>query len=68
MSLEEFDEESLPQRLADAAWLEENIRRHEQVLDSVLVTTAVLPCRFCTVYRNETDLRQFLSERRALTG
>jgi gas vesicle protein GvpL/GvpF len=63
VSLEEFDEEALPQRLADPAWLEENIRRHEQVLESVLATTAVLPCRFCTVYRNEADLRRFLSER-----
>lgn len=63
VSLEEFDDEALPQRLADAAWLEENIRRHEQVLESVLATTAVLPCRFCTVYRTEADLRRFLSER-----
>jgi hypothetical protein len=63
VSLEEFDEEALPQRLADAAWLEEKIRHHEQVLESVLATTAVLPCRFCTVYRTEADLRHFLSDR-----
>lgn len=69
VSLEEFGEAALVERLGDAAWLEENIRRHEQVLERVLVSTAVLPCRFCTVYRTETDVRQFLSERQdALTA
>jgi len=63
VSLEEFDEAALVERLGDAVWLEENIRRHEQVLERVLASTTVLPCRFCTVYRTEADLRQFLSER-----
>ncbi len=63
VSLEEFDEAALAERLGDAVWLEENIRRHEQVLEQVLASTTVLPCRFCTVYRTEADLRQFLSER-----
>lgn len=64
VSLEEFDEAALVERLGDAVWLEENIRRHEQVLERALASTTVLPCRFCTVYRTEGDLRQFLSERR----
>jgi len=63
VSLDDFGEAALVERLGDAAWLEENIRRHEQVLDQVLASTTVLPCRFCTVYRTEADLRQFLSER-----
>jgi len=63
VSLEEFDEPALVERLGDAAWLEENIRRHEQVLERVLASTTVLPCRFCTVYRTEDDLRRFLNER-----
>ena len=63
VSLEEFDEAALAERLGDAVWLEENIRRHEQVLEQVLASTTVLPCRFCTVYRTEADLRHFLSER-----
>ena len=62
VSLQEFDEGSLPQRLGDAAWLEEKIRAHEQVLEDVLATASVVPCRFCTVYRSEDDLRLFLSE------
>jgi hypothetical protein len=63
VSLEEFGEAALADRLGDAVWLEENIRRHEQVLERVLAATTVLPCRFCTVYRTEADLRRFLSER-----
>jgi Gas vesicle synthesis protein GvpL/GvpF len=64
VSLAEFDEAALPERLSDAAWLEQNIRAHEQVLERVLEDVSVVPCRFCTVYRDEAELRRFLSERR----
>jgi hypothetical protein len=64
VSLEEFDEATLPERLGDAAWLEQKIRAHEQVLESVLDEVSVVPCRFCTVYRSEAELRRFLSEQR----
>jgi hypothetical protein len=63
VSLVEFDEETLPQRLADATWLEQKIRAHEQVLEAVLLSGAVVPCRFCTVYRSEDELRRFLAGR-----
>ncbi len=69
VSLAEFDEAVLPERLADAAWLEEKIRAHEQVLDSALAAGPVVPCRFCTVYRDEHELRRFLADRAdVLTG
>lgn len=64
VSLEEFDEAALPERLGDAAWLEEKIRAHEQVLERMLSAVSVVPCRFCTIYRSESELRRFLSERR----
>src|SRR5689334_19033403 len=63
VSLAEFDEAALPQRLADAAWLEEKIRAHEQVLESALAAGPVVPCRFCTVYRDGHELRRFLADR-----
>jgi hypothetical protein len=66
VSLAEFDEASLPQRLADPEWLERNIRRHEQVLESALAAGPVVPCRFCTVYRSEHELRRFLADRGAV--
>jgi gas vesicle protein GvpL/GvpF len=61
VSLDEFDETGLPERLGDAEWLERKIRAHEQVLEAVLARTAVVPCRFCTVYRDEDDLKAFLA-------
>ena len=61
--LEEFDPSVLPERLGDAAWLEQKIRAHEQVLEDVLRSASVVPCRFCTVYQTEDELRRFLSER-----
>jgi hypothetical protein len=64
VSLHEFDESVLPERLSDANWLEQKIRAHEQVLERVLEDASVVPCRFCTVYRSEAELRRFLSERR----
>jgi Gas vesicle synthesis protein GvpL/GvpF len=64
VSLKEFDEATLSERLADAAWLEQKIRAHEQVLERVLHETSIVPCRFCAVYRSETEMRRFLSERR----
>jgi hypothetical protein len=63
VSLAEFDPSVLAERLGDAAWLERQVRVHEQVLEGVLESTAVVPCRFCTVYRTEGELRRFLSER-----
>jgi hypothetical protein len=62
--LDEFEEPTLAEHLGDAAWLEEKIRSHEQVLDAVLEHASVVPCRFCTIYRSESDLRRFLVERR----
>src|SRR5689334_15873432 len=61
VSLDEFDEAALPERLGDAEWLERTIRAHEQVLEAVLARTAVVPCRFCTVYRDEDELKAFLA-------
>jgi Gas vesicle synthesis protein GvpL/GvpF len=64
VSLQEFDEAILPERLGDTAWLEHKIRAHEQVLERVLAEVTVVPCRFCTVYRSEEELRRFLVERK----
>ena len=63
VSLAEFDEPSLLERLNDPAWLEQKIRAHEQVLERALGSTSVVPFRFCTVYRSEAELRRFLGER-----
>jgi hypothetical protein len=61
----EFDQPGLDSRLQEAAWLEEKIRAHEQVLERVLGRFPVVPFRFCTVYRSREALRAFLAEHRS---
>jgi len=61
--LDEFDETALPARLNDLNWLEETARAHESVLERALAAAAVVPFRFCTIYRDEDDLRGFVAER-----
>jgi len=67
VSLAEFDDPSLSERLQDPVWLEAKIRAHEQVLEHVLsASSSVVPFRFCTIYRTEEALRDFLGEHAAL--
>jgi hypothetical protein len=61
--LSEFDEDVLPARLNDLAWLEDAARAHEEVLERALGQTGVVPFRFCTIYRSEDDLLRFVVER-----
>jgi Gas vesicle synthesis protein GvpL/GvpF len=58
---DEFDEESLRERLDDRAWLERTAREHEEALERTLAVTAVIPFRLCTVYETRDRLREFLS-------
>jgi hypothetical protein len=59
--LGEFGEESLREHLNDLAWLEENARRHEHILDRVREQTTLVPMRLCTIYRTETSVREMLA-------
>ena len=63
VDLDEFGEEPVRERLEDPAWLEEKVRAHETVLDAALASGAVVPFRFLTVYRDESELRSFLETR-----
>src|SRR4051812_17423484 len=62
VSAADFDQPGLDGRLQEPAWLEEKIRAHEQLLEGVLGRSAVVPFRFCTVYRSREALRAFLTE------
>jgi hypothetical protein len=61
VSLEEFGEVPMRERLDDLGWLEQTARAHEQVLDEVRGQTTVLPLRLCTVYRTEESVREMLA-------
>jgi hypothetical protein len=60
VTLDEFGETSLVERLNDPVWLERKARAHEGVLDAALAATDVVPFRFCTIYRSDDDLRAYL--------
>lgn len=47
----------------DAAWLERAVRAHESVLERCLEPGPVLPMRFATTVRDESDIRALLRER-----
>jgi hypothetical protein len=69
VELEEFGEESVRSRLEDPIWLAEKASAHEAVLSAALVSGAVVPFRFLTIYRDDDQLRDFLARHRHdLTG
>jgi len=61
VSLDEFGEEQLHERLNDVRWLEALARRHEAVLDEALSRMTVVPMRLCTIYRGEAQVEEMLA-------
>jgi hypothetical protein len=62
--LEEFDQEHLPERLNDRAWLERKARLHEDVLQAAASAAPVVPLRCGAIYRDRDDVRGLLESRR----
>lgn len=60
---EEFGDESLPARLADAHWLEHEARAHERVIEKMMESRTVLPMRLCTIFRTGAKVRDLLRAR-----
>jgi hypothetical protein len=63
VSLDEYDETVLPQRLNDRDWLERNARAHEDVLQAAAAVTAIVPLRFGAIYRRREQVGRMLDER-----
>jgi hypothetical protein len=63
VSLAEFGEDVLPERLNDRHWLEEKVRVHEAVLQAFVGVAPVVPLRFGALYRDLGDVRRLLDER-----
>lgn len=59
--LAEFGSEPLRRNLQDVGWLEEKVRWHEQVVESLLARGPVLPLRFGTVFLGIKRLRAVLA-------
>jgi hypothetical protein len=63
VSLDEYNETVLPQRLNDREWLERNARAHEDVLQAAAAVTAIVPLRFGAIYRSREQVGRMLDER-----
>lgn len=63
VSLAEFGEQPLRQRLEDLAWLEATARAHHQVIEAL--PGPVIPLRLATIYRDDSKVAGLLAERQA---
>jgi hypothetical protein len=61
VSLDEFGQAALNERVADPQWVEAKVRAHDRVVKSALATGSVIPFRFCTVVRSPDDVRDLLT-------
>src|SRR5205823_5185341 len=68
VSLHEFGETTLPERLNDRGWLEEKARAHEHVVEQLGAATTVVPLRFGSIYRELSDVEALVERRRADVG
>lgn len=64
VSLDDFGEDALAERLNDRTWLEQHVRAHEDLLLRVAEATTVVPFRFGAVYRELDDVAGMLRVRR----
>lgn len=62
--LEEFGQEALSSHLEDPSWLEREARGHEEVTEKVMQTRAVLPLKFCTIFRSEARVIALIRSQR----
>jgi hypothetical protein len=64
VALADFDEDRLRAHFEDMHWVEQIARAHEDVLEQAGRSATVVPMRMCTVYRDESGLRQMLTRER----
>ena len=63
--LDEYGEDGLRRNLNDLDWLEEVVRAHEGVIETVLPGGVLVPMRVCTIYNGAEHVEQMLAERKA---
>jgi hypothetical protein len=66
--LEEFGEERLREQLADMGWLERTARAHEAVVDAIRKRHTLVPMRLCSIFRDESGVREMLGREAAALG
>jgi hypothetical protein len=61
----QFGADELRAALADAEWLRGRVLAHEKTVEQLCSARAVVPFRFCTVYRDAAELSEVLARHRA---
>lgn len=56
-----FAGEALKQNLKDAAWMQENVRKHASIIEELRSRQTILPMPFCTVSSNREAVQESLS-------
>jgi hypothetical protein len=65
VSEENFSQEAVDKKIKDISWLTENAQTHEDVVDSIMKQTTIIPMKFCTVFKSEENAESMLKERYA---
>ena len=60
-----YEEQPLEERFKDPCWLALRVERHNRVLLGALEHAAVAPCRFGTLFRSTTALKEIIARHRA---
>lgn len=60
--LAEFGPMALDEHSRDPAWVERNVRVHDEVVKAAMLAGPVIPLRFCTVLRDERAVGHVLEE------
>lgn len=63
VSLEEFAEERLSERMSDPLWLERKLWDHQHVLEQALEIATVIPMKFGVIFKSQEGLVTALEER-----
>lgn len=61
--LDDYGEDALQARLADATWTAIRAMRHEKVVEHFASRASIVPLRFGTIYLERARVRQMLSQR-----
>ncbi|MCX6143453.1 MAG: GvpL/GvpF family gas vesicle protein [Ignavibacteriales bacterium] len=62
VSLSEYNEESLKEKLEDVGWIVPRAQAHERIIESVMEFCAVIPIKFCTIFKDESKVSETLRQ------
>jgi hypothetical protein len=60
--LSEYNEESLEKNLQDVKWITPRAQAHEIIIESVMHFCTVIPIKFCTIFKDESNVSEILKQ------